>query len=97
MPLLSDNPTHSDTHFNIESSQEDSMLPTTRFQPRTLLGAGSNEREMLGQLYASQIASMITSKTPEESRTLLLGLGLAKVEMDRDTFLETLNLVLEIL
>lgn len=73
------------------------MLPSTRFSPRTLLGAGSTDREAMGQLYASQIASAITTKSPEESRSLVLGLGLAKVEMDRDVFLKIIDLVLSVL
>lgn len=78
-------------------SDEDALLPTARFQPRTILGAGSSDREMMGQLYASQLASMITTKNPEEQRSLLLGLGLAKVDMDRDVFLEIVNLALEVI
>jgi proteasome assembly chaperone 3 len=55
---------------------------------------------MMGQLYASQIASAITTKNPEETRTLVLGLGLGKeagVEADRETFLKLIDLVLEII
>ena len=54
----------------------------------------------MGQLYASQIASAITAKNPEETRTLVLGLGLGKeagVEADRETFLKLVELVLEII
>ena len=53
---------------------------------------------MMGQLYASQIASAITTKSPDETRTLVLGLGLGKeagIEADRDTFLKIVELVLE--
>jgi len=99
VPLLADNPTSSDPHFNIAQNVDegDSLLPVTRFQPRTLLGAGGTERETMGQLYASQIASLITTKNPEESRSLMLGLGLAKVDLSRDTFLEVLDLVTKVL
>jgi proteasome assembly chaperone 3 len=54
----------------------------------------------MGQLYASQIASAITAKNAEETRTLVLGLGLgteAGVEADRETFLKIIELVLEVL
>lgn len=98
VPLLADDPTSSDPHFNLaENMDGDSLLPVTRFQPRTLLGAGGTERETMGQLYASQIASLITTKNPEESRSLMLGLGLAKVDLSRDTFLEILDLVTKVL
>jgi len=78
-------------------SDDDALLPSARFAPRTLLGAGTPDREMMGQLYASQIASAITTKNPEESRPLLLGLGLPKVETDRDVFLQVIDLVLKLL
>lgn len=97
VPLLSDNPTHSDPHFQTNPSGDDALLPSIRFAPRTLLGAGGTDREAMGQLYASQIASAITTKSPEEGRSLMLGLGLAKVEMDRDVFLQVIDLVLSVL
>ncbi len=53
---------------------------------------------MLGHLYASQIANAITTKNPEEHRTLVLGLGLGKhaaVPMDREIFLKVFDLVLQ--
>lgn len=95
VPLLADNPTYTDSHFNLSHTDEDSLIPVSRFQPRTLLGGGT--RETMGQLYACQIASLITTKSPEESRVLLLGLGLAKADVDRDVFLEILNLVTQVL
>lgn len=97
VPLLGDNPTQSDPYFQTNRSGEDALLPSARFSPRTLLGAGGTDREAMGQLYASQIASAITTKSPEESRSLVLGLGLAKVEMDRDVFLKIIDLVLSVL
>ena len=50
---------------------------------------------MIGHLYASQIASAITTKTPSEARALALGLGLAKVDTSREVFLEIIDLVLK--
>ena len=97
VPLLSDNPTDSDPYFQTTRSDEDALLPSTRFQPRTLLGAGTSDREMMGQLYASQIAHVITTKNPEESRSLLLGLGFAKADQDRDVFLQIVDLALKVI
>ena len=51
----------------------------------------------MGHLYASQIAHAIATKNPEESRPLMLGLGLAKAEKDRDVFLQVIDLVLKVL
>ena len=52
---------------------------------------------MMGHLYATQIASAITAKHPDESRTLVLGLGLGKdagVDADQDVFFKIVDLVL---
>lgn len=54
----------------------------------------------MGQLYASQIASALTAKNAGESRTLVLGLGLGKEagdEVDRETFLKVVELVLQVI
>ena len=65
--------------------------------PKTLLGGSNTERETIGQLYATQIASAILTKNPQENRTVLLGLGLSKMEARREVFYDTLDLVLECL
>ena len=97
MPLLSDNPTQGDPYFQTIRLEEDSLLPAARFVPRTLLGAGTPDREMMGHLLASQIAHAISTKDPTESRSLMLGLGLAKAESDRDAFLQIIDLILNVL
>ena len=72
---------------------EDGLLPLTHLTPRTLLGGSSSERETIGQLYATQIASAILSKDPGESRTVLLGLGLMGTEVRRESFFDLVELV----
>ncbi|KAK4127508.1 hypothetical protein N657DRAFT_641507 [Parathielavia appendiculata] len=74
-----------------------SALPSTHLTPKTLVGVGSEERETLGHLYASQIASHLTMRDPDEKRTLLLGLGLEKVEGGREAFFDLLDLVVQVL
>ena len=51
----------------------------------------------MGQLYATQIASVIASKNPGESRTVLVGLGLSKVEASREAFFDIVELVFKCL
>lgn len=51
----------------------------------------------MGQLYARQIGSAILTKTPNEKRPLLVGLGLASAEADRDVFFAIVDLVLQCL
>jgi len=97
--LAIDNPAQADTGL-VGSSTEDSLLPAPRFTPRLLLGAGNSQHEILGQLYASHIGSLITTKNPEESRPLVLGLGLSKeaaLDTDRETFLKMMDMVLEVI
>jgi proteasome assembly chaperone 3 len=51
----------------------------------------------LGHLYASQIASVIATRNPEESRTVVVGLGLQKVEMEREAFFDLLELLQKVI
>lgn len=69
------------------------MLPLSHLTPKTLLGAGGEQRETLGHLYASQIASAIATRNPEENRTVLVGFGLQKVDMEREAFFDLIELV----
>jgi proteasome assembly chaperone 3 len=73
------------------------MLPLRHLTPKTLLGAGGEQRETLGHLYASQIASVIATRNPEESRTVVVGLGLQKVEMEREAFFDLLELLQKVI
>ena len=97
MPLFNENPTGLDTTILNDFSTEDALLPAARFTPHTLLGAGSSDREMMGHLYTSQIASAIVTKNPAENRSLVLGLGLPKVVMDPQVFSQIMELVLQCL
>ena len=65
----------------------------THLTPKTLLGGATEERETLGQLYAAQIASLIASKNSREKRTVLVGLGLSKIEASREDFYNTIDLI----
>ncbi|KAF4931268.1 hypothetical protein CGCVW01_v000496 [Colletotrichum viniferum] len=73
------------------------LLPSVHLTPKTLLGGGGDERETLGQLYAAQIASLISTRDPEDRRTLVLGLGLNKVDTEREAFFDTVELVQKVL
>lgn len=73
------------------------LLPSTHLTPKTLLGGGGEERETLGQLYAAQIASHLSLRAPDDRRTLVLGLGLAKLDKEREAFFDLLELVQKVL
>lgn len=73
------------------------MLPLGHLTPKTLMGAGGEQREMVGHLYASQVASTIATRNLEEKRTLLVGFGLHKVDLERETFFDLLELVQKVI
>lgn len=73
------------------------MLPLSHLSPKTLMGGGGEQRETLGHLYAVQIASVIATRNPEESRTIIMGLGLQKVDMEREAFFDMLELLQKVI
>jgi proteasome assembly chaperone 3 len=82
--------------MNLPSSDK-GLLPSTHLTPTTLFGGGGEERETLGQLYAAQIASQICLRSPEDRRILVLGLGLAKSDLEREAFFDLLELIQKVL
>ena len=76
---------------------DDSLLSMPHLTPKTLLGGSTAERETTGQLYATQVASAIVMRNPQEKRPILLGLGLSNVEANREIFYDTMDLVLSCL
>jgi proteasome assembly chaperone 3 len=72
---------------------DDDLLPLPILTPTVLLGAADPTREGQGQLYASQIATAISMRNPEERRMVLLGLGFESATHDRQTFIDILALV----
>ncbi|KAI8960537.1 hypothetical protein F5Y11DRAFT_263213 [Daldinia sp. FL1419] len=73
------------------------LLPLSHLTPKTLLGGGGEERESQAQLYAVQIASHISRRSPEEQRTLVVGLGLRTLKPEREAFFDVLELVQKVL
>lgn len=75
-----------------------SLLPSVHLDPKTLVGGGGEGRETVGQLYATQIASHLALRNPDDRRTLLVGLGLRKFDSDsREGFFDVIELVLKAL
>lgn len=77
--------------------ENDGLLPMSHLTSTTILGGTVPERQIVGQLLATQIASAITAKNPQETRTLVLGLGLQRAESDREAYYEMIDLVLRCL
>jgi hypothetical protein len=81
--------------------QDDDLMPLTHLNASSLLG-GAKDDDIQGKLYCTQIASLISRQAPEESRTVVIGLGPGVgligdevTESDRMQFLEIIRLVQE--
>lgn len=96
VPLDSPNPNFADQYMP-SGNDGDALLPMAHLSPKTLLGGSTSERETVGQLYATQIASAIITRNPDEKRTVLVGLGLSKFEARREVFYDTVDLVMRCL
>jgi proteasome assembly chaperone 3 len=83
-----------DTYLPSPASTD--LLAAGHISPKTLLGAGSSERETLGHMIASQIATMILRRDPEEQRTVLVGTGIAKVDLGRESWFDLLELLVKV-
>lgn len=98
VPLANPDPHAADPLAAPSTSDDGShLLPMPHLTATTILGASAGERETAGQLVATQIASAISAKRPSEKRLLVVGLGLKKAEMERDTFMQLLELALSTL
>lgn len=87
------NPGTEGTHTLSEG--DDSLLPLQSLTTTTVLGGYSPGQDTTGQLLARQIATAIATKTPNENRLLVVGLGLGKETADRDAFFSIVDLVLQ--
>ena len=94
VPLSSTNPSRGENYL---PSSSDDILPSSYLTANTLLGGATPERETVGQLYATHIASAIATKNPDESRTILVGLGLTKAQASREQFFDLMQLVTQCL
>jgi len=75
----------------------DDLLPMSHLTSKTLMGGGGEERETIGHLYATQIASLISTQNAEETRTVLVGIGLQKIDMAREAWFDVLELVQQVI
>lgn len=94
VPLSTASPTTFNTRLPAPS--RDSM-PAVHIAPTTLLGAGGDERETFGHLVASEIAILVQRKNPDEQRTVVIGIGLLKVDLDRTAWFDLLELIAKVI
>ena len=83
--------------MHLENDDIDGLLPRSDLTAFTLLGNSVSERQTMGQLLATQVATAILTKSPEENRVLLLGLGLKHMHQDRQAFFGMIDLILDCL
>lgn len=63
----------------------------------TILGGTVPELEILGQTLATQIASALKTRDERETRLVVVGMGLDKSMVDRESFSTLIGLVLEVI
>lgn len=90
VPMDQSNPSRGE---NFLPSSDEDIMPMPHLTATTLLGGATSERETVGQLYATQIASAIGSKNPDEGRSILVGFGLKRSEASREQFFDLLELI----
>ena len=61
------------------------------------MGGGGEQRETLGVLCVADFRSIIATRNPEESRTVVVGLGLQKVDIEREAFFDMLELLQKVI
>ncbi|RDW83895.1 uncharacterized protein DSM5745_04221 [Aspergillus mulundensis] len=94
VPLENKNPGTEGQH-RAPDFTDDGLLPLSELTATSILGGRVPGHEIIGQLYARQIASAIVTKSPNENRLLVLGLGLETAEADRDVFFAVIDLALQ--
>jgi len=101
VPLLNQAPSDSsylNASVDLDEQRPDStLLPLTNLTATTVLGGTKPEFEVLGQTLATTIASAMLMRTPEESRMLVLGVGLERADAGREGFEGLVGLCLAVI
>ncbi|KAH8695083.1 hypothetical protein BGW36DRAFT_360793 [Talaromyces proteolyticus] len=95
VPLENQNPGTEGFHTFGNGEADDELLPFSNLSATSLLGGHAHGHEITNQLLARQIGSAIATKTPNEKRVLVVGLGLDRPQNERDTFFAIIDLVLQ--
>ena len=80
-----------------EDTPQSDLLPMSHLTATTILGGRDAERETVGHLLASQIASALVSRDPEDQRVFVLGLGLDQAKLSRDAFVDIVSAAIAVL
>jgi len=80
-----------------DDTPQSDLLPMSHLTATTILGGRDPERETSGHLLASQIASSLVSRDPEDQRTFVLGLGLSQATLSREAFVDIVSAAIAVL
>lgn len=102
VPMASTNPTSAFVQPIDYTALQDGELDTTLLPPShltatTLLGGTKPDLEILGQTLATNVAAAILSRNRDESRVLVLGIGLDARSIDGDAPQQLLSACLDVL
>jgi proteasome assembly chaperone 3 len=99
VPLDSAIPDRSATSYTTHDHDGEAshLLPMAHLTATTVLGGTVPERNTVGQVIATQIASAISTKSPQETRLVVVGLGLEKMDIGRDEYADLVGLALDII
>ena len=95
IPLTSSNYEDGEDEVEDEVDAESNLLPLSHLTASTILGGTLPGMNTIGQLCATQIASAVLARNPEERRLLVVGLGLQNVITDRSAFFDLVELVMK--
>jgi proteasome assembly chaperone 3 len=73
------------------------LLPMSHLTATTVLGGRASDANTYGELLATQIASALKTKSPEEIRMVVFGLGVSTSGNDRAAFMDLVGLALHVL
>lgn len=98
-PLMHRHISSHEAYEDPESSDEqleNDLLPMPHLTATTILGGTLPEQDTFGQLFATQIASSVLTKDPEETRLIVVGMGLRRgIESNREAFMDLVSLALK--
>ncbi|KAI9799448.1 MAG: hypothetical protein M1825_004548 [Sarcosagium campestre] len=99
LPTVGDDP-GLDFEDGENSNEIDGLLPLPYLTPKTILGGSTSERSTVGRLLAAHAATMMIARDADETRLVVLGLGLEmgtpEGGIEREGFFDLLELMLRV-
>jgi len=80
-----------------ESTPDSSLLPHYNLTASTLFGGTKPDLELLGHTFANTLATTLLMRGGEQTRTLVVGLGLTDAKVEKENFDELLGLCMSVI